>query len=264
MTIITRRRGMIRPISDLPPLAVAPSLIEVEGVDGRHYKTAPASGLIFPDDAATFGTPTADDEEWDGAASITERGWTIETALGGGNLSAIDNTFAPSRLRVSNITNVTDTLSLTRPLTVDKTGDISLTFDTCGVWDLNFKVIEAGFRESNVAAGTQGIVGIMGFNATPVVVRRKYSNVGTNTFVDQSLANASNHFRAFFHLQRVAGTWSMWTSVDCATWIKQGAGLVDAFSINYLWIRMSGNGAAAATRPYDLSNDWLRLNRFFR
>lgn len=283
MAPISPRRGMIRPISDLPVSADA-SLIEVEDADGTARQMPIddiSGGLPFPDDPTAYGVQTDDDEEWDGPETITERGWTVETNPASGNTLEVNGTFSPSRLRlnVSAVTN--DLLSAYRALAaVNPADDISVTFDVAGVFDQDFKFIECGFRDQAAAAGAKAETAILGHTtlnpgggnvAGSWFVKRAYTNIGTAAFTEQRFllvnANASPTVgrdnvprRVYLHLQRVGASWSMYVSPDGSTWkFIQGAD-GNVFTPNFLWIRMGGGGAGDT---YKLANDWIRLNRGF-
>jgi hypothetical protein len=220
----------------------------------------------FPDDAGAFGTPTADDEEWD----IDLSAWTVATDVtGAANSKEVNGTFAPSRLRVRLTSTTGDTLKLTRALTVSAAADIAVTFDASGVFMANYRHVEVGFADSATLAGADGMTGILQWSTTPQIVRRKYTNIGSLTLTDQAtvtLTDGDDPRRYFLHLQRVSNVWSLWYSIDGCSWDRVGSTTTDSFTISHIYVSIGGAasaGGSAPDPPFYLSNNWIRLNRFF-
>lgn len=280
MVATSPRRGEVRPISGLPDSEDA-EWVEVQDADGTARRMDASSlggGDPFPDNPATYGAATGDDEEWDGAETLAERGWTVETAFSGLNTYDINGVFTPSRL-VGNInSNTNDAMGIYRALAdVNPAANISVTFDASGAFATDFKSIECGLRTS-AAASSAAMTGVIGHTTLNpgggninglYVTRRKYTNIGTSTFTEQAFAlqatfgpigSVNMPFRFFFHLQRVSDSWSLWHSSDGVNWNRIQSTTTDSFTTAFLYLRMGGFGATA---PYKLVNNWIRFNRFF-
>ncbi len=265
MTATSPRRGEIRPISDLPASANA-AWVEVQDVDGTARKIASSAfgASIFPDSPSTYGTPTADDEEWNG----TTAAWTVETAPTAPNVYSANATFWPSRLAINALNPLGgDVVSLYKAITLPTAADIAVTFDAAGVFDADFKSVEVGFRTSG-AAGSAAMSAILGHATNAKLIRRKYSNIGTSTFVDQAtttIGTVAETFnlphRYYLHLQRVSNGWELFYSIDGTSWCRVGAATTDSFTTAFAWIRMGG--FSQNVPRYRLTNDWIRFNRFF-
>lgn len=240
------------------------------GIGTAKQKLEVASGLpawvsrpaLFPDDPLEFGTSTADDEEFEG----TLASWTTETALTAPNASVVNGAFSPSRLQVS-ISNVSgDVLSLYRALALNTSADLSVTFDVGGVFDLDFKSVEVGFR-SSTASNAAAMSCAIGHGTDLKMLRRKYTNIGTSSFTDQATETLitgtsgpkkdPRHY--LLHLQRVADVWTAWYAARGCGWKRIGGTTTDNFAVTHLWVRIGGFGAAV---PYYLAMNFIRCNRF--
>jgi hypothetical protein len=264
MTVI--RRGQIRPVSDLP-LSTAASLVEVEDADGsaRRLPVGALGGSGYPD--SDFGTPNANDEEWEGAASITDRGWTIAA----NNFVAsptIDNPWSPSRFMVQKDQSdaTTRTLILTRPLVgLGTNPDLSVTYD---VWTGAQSVISTfrvGFWRPSSYLATFATVFSSGGNVA--------SQVGQFTAPDTAasitntvLQGGGRPGRTYVHLvRRWNQTIRAFMSNDGASWYQMGntaLGSPDVIAYTHLWVRVS-IAATAGGQFTRFGNDWIRVNRFF-
>lgn len=223
-------------------------------------------GDSFPDDPDTFtGSASADDEEWDNDISA----WTFDVTPTSPN--ALDvNTLAPSRLVFKARNTTGDSARLYKAATINMSSDISVTFDASGIFDADFKAFEVGFRQ---ATGTSddGITALIhnttigGTNALYLIMR-KYTNIQSGTFTElQSVNYASSTDRQravkiYMHLQRVSNVWSAWYSADGVSWQRIGSTSTDSVSLTHAHIAVGGFGAAV---PYNITNNWIRYNRFF-
>jgi hypothetical protein len=234
--------------------------------DGVWATPAGGGGSSFPDDSGAFGTPTADDEEWDSDLSA----WTVAVDVtGAANSKEVNGTFAPSRLRVRLTSTTGDTLKLTKALTVSASSDIAITFDASGIFNGNYRHVEMGFSDSATLSGADGMTGILQYSTNPQIIRRKYTNISALTLTDQAtvtLTDGDEPRRFFLHLQRVSNVWSLWYSVDGVAWNRAGGTTTDSFTISHIYISMGGAasaGGSAPNPPFYLANHWVRLNRFF-
>lgn len=218
----------------------------------------------YPDDAATFGTVTVDDEEFDDDLSA----WTVETDLTAPNAREVDGTFSPSRLRVSFANTTGIALNLTKALdAATYAGNISITWDVSGVFNTNFRNIQVGVVDSATLAGADAMVGVVAHVAADggfTIRRRKYTNVGSSTFTDATivaLGDVDEPRRLFLHLQRVSNSWSLWYSTDAVTWYRTGTPATDSFAFTHALVMFGGS--STLPQPVSLAINWIRFNRFF-
>ena len=266
MTAISPRRGMIRPISDLPAPASPARWSEIEGVDGKAYKTPASNGASFPDDPAGFGTVNADDEEWNAATDINR--WTIESALPAPHSYVINDTFAPSRIRVNwTDDGATAYLSLYRtPSSVILTPstDFNLTFDISGAFPVTSgsPCIGVGVRAS-AAANSAGVLMCATVDSAAVQIR-EYTNIGTGQFTSRMAKNLGSGpwpRRWFLHLERHgADSWAAGYSSDGVAWKWERALAVTATAQTLLWVLIKRDNTGI---PNQLANNWIRWNRFY-
>jgi hypothetical protein len=158
-------------------------------------------------------------------------------------------------------------------LTISASGDLSVTFDAAGVFNANYRTVEIGLR-SATGGGAAAMTGMVQWASNVLVIRRKYSSIGADgdgpdTFADQAsttLTDGDEPRRLFLHLQRVSNNWSLWYSIDAISWDRIGTTSSDSFTVAHIWLRaggLSAFGGSAPDVPYYLSNNWIRLNRFF-
>jgi hypothetical protein len=216
-------------------------------------------GSGYPDDPATFGTTTADDEEFDTDFSA----WTVDTDVTAPNVRDVNQAFCPSRARLRYSATSGASFRLYRAATLDLSGNFSVTFDVSGVNDTNDRFVEVLCADSATVAGADGMGAIFYGNTVPRVAMRYYTNIGTSTFTvpaERSLGDLDEPRRLFLHLQRVSGTWSLWYSNDGATWMRVGNTSAGAITVSHIFLRM---GAATVTQPGSLTVNWIRWNRFY-
>jgi hypothetical protein len=219
----------------------------------------PGGGAGFPDDVALFGTTTADDEEFDTDLSA----WTVDLDVTAPNTRSVNDPFCPSRFRFRFENTTGASLRIYRVPTLDLTGDFSVTLDIQGVFDVNNRFVELLLSNSATLSGAAGIGVISYISTSPRIAFRHYTNVATPTFTavaERQLGNTNEPRRYFFHLQRVSGTWSVWYSIDGASWMRLGNTSAATVVVSHVFIRM---GAATVTHPGDLTINWIRWNRFY-
>lgn len=265
MAIVTAASGAITDFEDVRDLALSLLRERIadlqDQVDGIGTSTGTGGGgAVFPDDAGTFGTTAADDEEFETSLAS----FTIETDVGGGNTRTLNGAFGPSRLvmKIVGTATASDVLSLYRVLATS-TGDLSLTCDPAGVFDQNFKLIEVGYR-SSTATSAAAMVCSLGYSSGQKITMRKYTDIGAGTFTEpvseaQSAPEDPKHL--YLHLQRVSNVWSLWKGRTGSDWTRVTNNTsTDSFTVSHLWVRLAGFGAV---NPGSLALNWIRVNRFF-
>lgn len=265
MTAISRRRGMVRPISDLPELTGTAMLVEVEDETGEAKQVAfPSGGDPFPDNPEEYGDPHVDDEEWNDAADINR--WTIEAAPIAPSTYVVNDTFAPSRLQVrwGDSANF-DYLSLYRvPTLLDLTANFSITFHAAlGSTQIatGGPMVAIGTRISALAA-SGGCMLVVTENGG--ITLRNYSNFATGTFTNAAtfnLATGLMPLSLYLHVERHgANSWAIGYCLDGTSW-KWNRGIAGNGGVmTLLQILIKKDNVNAPNRG---STNWMRVNRYF-
>lgn len=219
----------------------------------------------FPD--ASFGTPHDDDEEWDGAATFVERGWTVTDDTYASGDVALNSTFAPSRVTWTQPQSSGARLWIAERTLTDAGGaaNLSVTFDLTGSDRTNHtSAIEIGFLRSGSFLATTAT--IQSGNTEIAAIVRQWTAKSTPVNVTSVIyGQAGGPGRYYVHLQYIYNTgYQAFFSSDAVNWQAFPLVSMTATSVEYdkLWIRVN-HSAFTGGRYQRIANNWIRVNRFF-
>jgi len=234
---------------------------------GSAWVELGGGGAPFPNDPNTFpGTPSVDDEEWEGSETLAERGWVVEQN-DFTTRAVINGDAGPSYISAhSPPSTAASVLAAYRLLsTGPSTGNLSVTFDCSSVYPTTLSMtFRCGLRRVASPGFLAKTGSIQNNGSQNAVVGNTFSAV--NTITTTGTVNlGSGLAKGYVHVQRLSGgVCELYYSVDGVSWIRTadiGAG-ADSTAYDAVWFRI-GLVLTGTGQRLTVSNDWIRVNRLF-